>query len=207
MTNSPVIKRGFVPDICRLLCLFELQQILNGYTSVQHLPSKCQWKKQVKSAVLSRSMLLWRQRLYNDNVFLRFRKLHTSVAQAIVWKMSHSGCDLKLCDFIARLWASTPDSGTYICSHCNCQYRDALTHLIAECGCSLNLRESFLHDCIDILPPELLNGLIASDGDTFVAAVLSASCWSNLDTEVTEMFLRHAYTFIRNCCRRTCVHS
>ena len=102
--------------------------------------------------------------------------------------MSHSGCDLKLCDFIARLWASTPDSGTYICSHCNCQYRDALTHLIAECGCSQNLRESFLHDCIDILPPELLNGLTASDADTFVAAVLSASCWSNLDTEVTEMF-------------------
>ena len=164
-------------------------------------------KKQVKSAVLSRSMLLWRRRLYNDNDFVRFRKLHTSVAPAIVWKMSHSGCDLKLCDFIARLWASTPDSGTYICSHCNCQYRDALAHLIAECGCSQNLRESFLHDCIDILPPELLNGLTASDADTFVAAVLSASCWSNLDTEVTEMFLRHAYTFNRNCCRRTCVHS
>ena len=90
-----VLKRGFVPDICRLLCLFELQHILNGYTSVQHLPSKCQWKKQVKSAVLSRSMLLWRQRLYNDNDFVRFRKLHTSVAPAIVWKMSHSGCDLK----------------------------------------------------------------------------------------------------------------
>ena len=133
-------------------------------------------------------MLLWRRRLYNDNDFVLFRKLHTSVAPAIVWKMSHSGCDLKLCDFIARLWASTPDSGTYICSHCNCQYRDALTHLIAECGCSQNLRESFLHDCIDILPPELLNGLTASDADTFVAAVLSASCWSNLDTEVTEMF-------------------
>ena len=45
----------------------------------------------------------------------------------------------------------------------NCQYRDALTHLIAECGCSQNLRESFSHDCIDILPPELLNGLTASD--------------------------------------------
>ena len=45
-----------------------------------------------------------------------------------------------------------------------------------------------MHDCTDILPPELLNGLTASDADTFVAAVLSASCWSNLDTEVTEVF-------------------
>ena len=133
LTNSPVIKIGFVPDICRLLCLFELQHISNDYTSVQHLPSKCQWKKQVKSAVLSRSMLLLRQRLYNDNDFVRFRDLHTSVAPAIVWKMSHSGCDLKFCDFIARLWASTPDSGTYICSHCNCQYRCSDSSYV-ECG-------------------------------------------------------------------------
>ena len=69
-----------------------------------------------------------------------------------------------------------------------CQYRDALTHLIAECGCSQNLRESFLHDCKDILPPELLTGLTAPNADTFVAAVLSTSCWSNLDTKVTEIF-------------------
>ena len=126
--------------------------------------------------------------MYNDNDFVRFRNLHTSAATVIVWKMSHSGCDLKLCDFIARIWASTPDLGTNICSHCNCQYRDALTHLIAESGCSQNLRESFLHDFTDILPPELLNGLTASDADTFVAAVFSTSCWSNLDKEVTEMF-------------------
>ena len=33
------------------------------------------------------------------------------------------------------------------------------------------------------------------DADTFFAAMLSASCWSNLGTEVTEMgFLRHAGT-------------
>ena len=51
-----------------------------------------------------------------------------------------------------------------------------------------NLRESFLHNCTDILPFELLKGLTASDTDTFVAAVLSASCWSNIDTEVIEMF-------------------
>ena len=37
----------------------------------------------------------------------------TSVAPAIVWKISHSGCDLKSCDFIARIWASPQDSGTY----------------------------------------------------------------------------------------------
>ena len=134
-------------------------------------------------------------------------KWHISIAPAIVWKMSHSGCDLKLCDIIATLWASIPDSGTYMCSHCNCQYRDALTHLIAECGWSQNMRDSFLHVCTDILPPELLNGLTASDADTFVTAVLSALCWLHLDSEVIERCLRYAFAFVRNCRQNSCHHS
>ena len=36
---------------------------------------------------------------------------------------------------------------------------------------------------------------------------LRASCWSNLNTEGTQMFLHHTYTFIRNCCRSSCDHS
>ena len=100
-----------------------------------------------------------------------------------------------LSDFIARIWAYTLDSETFICSHCNCQYTDALTHLIAECGCSQTLEETFLHDWIDILPPELLNGLTASDADTFVTAVLSVSYWSNLDTKLAERIFKWCIWF------------
>ena len=42
---------------------------------------------------------------------------------------------------------------------------------------------------------ELLNGLTASNADTFVAAILSASCWLNLDTDVTEMFKSCIYRY------------
>ena len=45
-----------------------------------------------------------------------------------------------------------------------------------------------MRDYINIIPPDLLNGLTASDAGTFVTAVLSASCWSNLDTNVAESF-------------------
>ena len=46
--------------------------------------------------------------LYCHSYFARFRKLQTSVTctPAVVRKMSYSGCDLKLCDFIAKLWSS-----------------------------------------------------------------------------------------------------
>ena len=46
--------------------------------------------------------------LYCHSYFARFRKLQISVTctPAVVRKMSYSGCDLKLCDFIAKLWSS-----------------------------------------------------------------------------------------------------
>ena len=75
--------------------------------------SKCQREKQVKSAILSRSVLLWRQRLYNDNDFVHSPQTAHISRPSIVWKMSQFGCDKKLWKFIAMLshWKSTPDSG------------------------------------------------------------------------------------------------
>ena len=40
LTNIPMITRGFVADSCQLLCVYDLQHILQGYTSVQRLPNK-----------------------------------------------------------------------------------------------------------------------------------------------------------------------
>ena len=82
---------GFIPDICKILCEYNLQYILNYCWDIARLPSNSQWKKQVKTAVHSRYSLLWRHMLYCHSDFTRFRKLHTSVAPAVVWKISYSG--------------------------------------------------------------------------------------------------------------------
>ena len=205
--SGSTITMGFIPDICQLLCEYNLQYILSGSWDIARLPSKSQWKKHVKAAVHSRYTLLWRQRLYCHSDFARFRKLHTSVAPAVVWKMSYSGCDLKLCDFIARLWSSIPEPGNYLCLHCKSYYSDSLSHLVAECKCSQPLKERFLHDCRGILPPELVDTLISADADTFLTIVLSASCWSNLDRAMIDSFLSKSFSFVRSCCRNSCEHS
>ena len=49
------------------------------------------------------------------------------------------------------------------------------------------------HDFKGILQTELLHGLTASDADTFITAMLSASCWSNLDTKVTRFLAMHMF--------------
>ena len=206
LSDSKSITMGFIPDICKILCEYNLQYILNNCWDIARLPSKSQWKKQVKTAVHSRYTLLWRHRLYCHSDFTRFRKLHTSVAPAVVWKMSYSGCDLKLCDFIARLWTSIPDQGNNICLHCKRYYRDSLTHQLTECKCTKPLKDRFLCDCRGILPPELVDVLLTVDADTFVTIVLSASCWSNLDRAMVESFLLKSFAFVRSCCRNTCEH-
>ena len=116
-----------------------------------------------------------------------------------------SGCGLKLCDFIARLWSSIPEPGNYLCLHCKSYYRDSLSHLVAEC--SQPLKERFLHDCKGILPPELVDTLIAADTDTFLTIILSASCWSNLDRAMIDSFLSKSFSFVRSCYRNPCEHS
>ena len=139
-------------------------------------------------------------RHYCHSDFTRFRKLHTSVAPAVVWKRSYSGCDLKLCDFIARLCTSIPDPGNHIYLHCKRYYRDSLTHQlkVKECKCTKPLKDRFLCECRGILPPELVDVSLSADADTFVTIVLSASCWSNLDRAMVDSFLLKAYAAISN---------
>ena len=61
------------------------------------------------------------------------------------------------------------------------------------------------HFCMTEKLPELLNGLTESDTDMFITAVLSAISWSNLNINVTEMFLSCAllskflWSFMNSC--------
>ena len=46
------------------------------------------------------------------------------------------------------------------------------------------------------MPPELVDVLLSADADTFVAIILSASCWSNLDRAMIGSFLLKSFAFI-----------
>ncbi len=83
LSGSPAVSRGFIPDVCNLLCRYRLTHILQLHVN---LPSKYVWKHQVQSAVNSQESELWRQRLSTDCNFVRFRKLHTAIVPCILWK-------------------------------------------------------------------------------------------------------------------------
>ncbi len=141
LSGSPAVSRGFIPDVCNLLCRYRLTHILQLHVN---LPSKYVWKHQVQSAVNAQESELWRQRLRTDCDFVRFRKLHTAIVPCIVWKFPNTRTELKLADFIGQLWTCIPDSQHSVCRLCNGVTEDILCHAVAECICTSPFRDTFL---------------------------------------------------------------
>ena len=77
-------KSGLLPDICRILCLYNLEFILDKSSYIRLIPSSFTWKRIVKTAVLGNSSQLWLIRLNEDDSFERYRKLHMSISSAVV---------------------------------------------------------------------------------------------------------------------------
>ena len=73
MTNADR-QSGFIPDIIRLLENYQLRHIVYNFLENSTLPSKCHWKRLVKSKIHENVVLAWKNRkLLSD--FCRFRSL------------------------------------------------------------------------------------------------------------------------------------
>ena len=130
-------KRGFISDICRFLCLYNLEFILDNCSNIRLIRSTFTWERIVKTAVLGKSSQLWLTRLIEDDSFERFRKLHMSISPAVVWRTCSNRAQLILCDYIARLWATLPDKINRVCPYCETIYGDCFTR--SCCGVQMQL--------------------------------------------------------------------
>ena len=132
-------KRGFIRDICRILCLYNLEFILDNCSNIRLIPSIFTWKRIVKTAVLGKSSQLWLTRLNEDDSFERFRKLHMSISPAVVWRTCSNRAQLILCDYIADLWATLPDNINRVCPYCKTVYDDCLRHILLRSANAMSL--------------------------------------------------------------------
>ena len=74
--SGSTIAMGFIPDICQLLCEYNLQYILSGSWDIVRLPSKSQWKKHGKS--MSKRPSILGILYYGDRGFIVTAILHDS---------------------------------------------------------------------------------------------------------------------------------
>jgi len=87
-TSDKTLKLGFIPDICKVLCIYGLQTFINNVLICQtSLPSQLEWKRRVKYLVLTNEQYSWRDRIINDEDFHMFRTLLPSIAPSVVFKI------------------------------------------------------------------------------------------------------------------------
>lgn len=70
------IQKGFIPDISRILRKYNLTYYLYNYAKSGRFASKWMWKIIVKKTVKSFTVCEWRKNIFEDEDFIRFRRLH-----------------------------------------------------------------------------------------------------------------------------------
>ena len=86
IANNNNVKLGFIPDICSLLCKYNLQYLINDFVNKScQVPSKYAWKCIVKKAIYSLETHLWKERLSLHPDFQYFRILHVNIKPALVY--------------------------------------------------------------------------------------------------------------------------
>ena len=163
-----------MPDICRLLVKYSLDELLNNYISSQVLPSKYEWKKTVKSKISEIEHTLWRNRL-NETDFTRFKVLQTSITSAAIWLNINDRYDLKKRRQLADLWIKIPNTDIEnVCSLCEQISRDKLRHILADCPCTESSRQSFISDICDNFNKVTFDSVFNLSSEVFIQLALGA---------------------------------
>jgi len=85
-TSDKTVMLGFIPDICKILCIYGLQTFINNVLiCLTALPSQLEWTRRVKDLVLANEQYSWRDRIINDEDFHLFRSLQPSIAPSVVF--------------------------------------------------------------------------------------------------------------------------
>jgi len=92
-TSDKTVMLGFIPDICKIICIYGLQKFINNVLICPtSLPSQLEWKRRVKDLVLTNEQYSWSDRIINDVDFHMFRTLQLSITPAVVSKIFDKTC-------------------------------------------------------------------------------------------------------------------
>ncbi|MES9879758.1 MAG: reverse transcriptase family protein [Sedimenticola sp.] len=86
--TSPARKRGFVPDIYRLLAKYSLMHYAQNYVTEGEFMSKYAWQHLVNNEVDSLEELQWKGRLAADESLDAITYIHTELKPFAIWEFS-----------------------------------------------------------------------------------------------------------------------
>ena len=112
---------GFIPDIHRIMCKYQLLNHLTEFFNTSRFPSKDTWKRIVKTSVFDFEESKWQAQILSSPDICHFLKLHPNLKMHRAWHISRSNPLLKeQAHHIIRICASwRPMSCEGVCSLCH----------------------------------------------------------------------------------------
>ena len=197
--NEVPAQNGFVPDICKILSKYGLHTFINKVLiSHSNLPSKQEWKKQIKFLVMSKAGEQWTNRILADDEFSLFRVLHPTISPAIVYSINNRSESRNIMLHIAKIWARSLMFRQRVCSSCNIVYANGIIHFVSECTRTAHLRWTFVSDILQY-GVQFVTDLCDMDQTEFTLKLLGAELGTQLDEDNYVLFLKRCYKFVYDC--------
>jgi len=128
-------RRGFIPDIDRIMTKYDLQPYMQQFTDSGTFPNKAPWKRICRRRILTTEEAQWRSRLARTTGSTYFRLVHPYLTTANLWRVVRERPDaLHDMKFLAKLLCLTPPDEDVTCDHCTCTYNNLLEHILCDCS-------------------------------------------------------------------------
>jgi len=173
-------------------------------------PSTVQWKRIVKSKVISHEERCFQQRLNSDPDFTFFKEIHNSIephGPHRAWKVALKyGHMITQCNFVISLCAlvkPTEQNCELLCHKCGYFYNDPIIHIIATCSSVRSIQDELWCEIINIGPIEFSVVLHSMNETNLALNILSCNsdCFFELSPDDSERFSVTCVRYIYRMCR------
>ena len=147
-------KLGFTHDCVSLIVKYNLMEYLSLFLENGTFPSKNVWKNIVKSAINEFEIIHWKQRLFEDNEFQTFRKIHSVYRPHPAWTVAlRHPYYLKQARYLISLCCLIrTDTETKLCEKCGKLFTDPCVNAMTSCDYLVDTRDNFWCDIINLNP-------------------------------------------------------
>ncbi|CAC5422530.1 unnamed protein product [Mytilus coruscus] len=175
-------------NLITILVKYDLFSFPETYVNEDYIPEKVLWSNIVRQSIEIYEENRWRRNLENRNELVRYFKIHPTLCEHRLIRLTVLSPDAKL-ELLVLVALGSAVIKKATCTICNKQSFDIVKHLIMECHVLLTERNVMLYKIVDELPiqksvdifnldDDLLEVLLAAVNDTVYD--LDPKVWSRM---------------------------
>lgn len=185
-SNGNSNQLGFIPDLYKILCKYNLECYLHRFINNRDLPSKSAWNRLIRTMIYNSESHRLKTIMLNDVEFSRFREVHKTLVPYRLWKIPSSQSELKLIHFIIKCLTLIPQRVNQLCSYCNKDFTDVLLHITTSCQRTLDIRNIFLEYIVNCYTPQQSISVSNLDNEELLQFLLGKRTNELIDLDENE---------------------